>query len=72
MIVITLGFILCTAFIIAQFYECEIIINPIKGIMLGALYNDDEFDDETEHTVQVLILVISFSFIWTTSSGWRM
>lgn len=69
MITLTLGFILCTAFIIAQFYDCEIIINPIKGVMLGALYNDEEFEDETEHTVQVLIFVISFSFIWTTTSG---
>ena len=71
MITLTLGFILCTAFIIAQFYDCEIIINPIKGVMLGALYNDDEFDDETEHTIQVLILIISFSFILTTSTGWK-
>lgn len=71
MIPLTLGFILFTAFIIAQFYDCEIIINPIKGVMLGALYNDDEFDDETEHTIQVLILIISFSFIWTTSNGWN-
>lgn len=62
-------FILFGCFIIAQFYPCEIIINPIKGIMFGALYNDDEFDDETEHTIQVLILIISFSFIWTTSTG---
>ena len=67
MIPLTLGFILFTAFIIAQFYDCEIIINPIKGVMLGALYNDDE----TEHTIQVLILIISFSFIWTTSTGWK-
>jgi len=71
MIPLTLGFILFTAFIISQFYDCEIIINPIKGVMLGALYNDDEFDDETEHTIQVLILIISFSFIWTTSTGWN-
>lgn len=49
-----------------QFIDCDIIITPIKGVMLGALYNDDEFEDETEHTIQVLLFVISFSFIWTT------
>jgi hypothetical protein len=64
-----LVFILFTAFIVAQFYECDIIVNPIKGIMLGALYNDEDFDDETDHTIQVLILIISFTFIWTTSNG---
>jgi len=64
-----LVFILFVAFVVAQFYDCDIIVNPIKGLMVGALYNDDEFDDETEHTVQVLILIISFSFIWTTSNG---
>ena len=46
MITLTLGFILFTSFIIAQFYDCEIIIYQIKGVMLGALYNDDEFDDD--------------------------
>ena len=71
MVLTTLGFILFVAFVIAQFQDCDIIINPIKGVMLGALYNDDEFDDETEHTIQVLILIISFSFIWTTSTGWN-
>jgi hypothetical protein len=69
MVLITLGFILFTAFIIAQFCDCDIVINPIKGIMLGALYNDDKFDDETEHTIQILIFIISFSFIWTTTNG---
>ena len=64
-----LVFILLVAFVVSQFYDCDIIVNPIKGLMVGALYNDDEFDDETEHTVQVLILIISFSFIWTTSNG---
>lgn len=69
MVLTTLGFILFVAFVIAQFQDCDIIINPIKGVMLGALYNDEEFEDETEHTVQVLIFVISFSFIWITTSG---
>jgi len=64
-----LVFILFSAFIIAQFYDCDIIVNPIKGIMFGALYNDEEFDNETDHTIQVLILIISFSFLWTTSNG---
>lgn len=62
-------FILFCSFIIAQFYDCDIIVNPIKGIMVGALYNDDVFEDETEHTIQVLLFIISFTFIWRTSNG---
>jgi len=64
-----LVFILLVVFVVAQFYDCDIIVNPIKGIMFGALYNDEDFDDETDHTIQVLILIISFTFIWTTSNG---
>ena len=55
--------------IVFQFVDCEILITPIKGVMLGALYNDDDFEDETEHTIQVLLFVISFSFIWTTNGS---
>jgi len=57
---------LSVMFIVAQFLNCTIIINPIKGIMLGALYNDDVFENETEHTVQILIFMVSFSFVWVT------
>lgn len=55
--------------LVFQFIDCDIIITPIKGVMLGALYNNDEFEDETEHTIQVLLFVISFSFIWITSGS---
>jgi hypothetical protein len=37
--------------------------------MVGALYNDDVYEDETEHTIQVLLFVISFSFVWTTNGS---
>jgi len=55
--------------IVFQFVDCEIIITPIKGVMLGALYNDDVYEDETEHTIQVLLFVISFSFVWITNGS---
>ena len=45
------------------------VLTTLGFILFGALYNDEEFEDETEHTVQVLIFVISFSFIWITTSG---
>ena len=55
--------------LLMNFVDCDIIITPIKGIMFGALYNDDIYDEETDHTIQILILFISFNFLWTTSNG---
>ena len=52
-----------------QRYDGEVIIAPIKGLMAGALYNNDIDNEETEHTIQILIFVISINFIWTTTNG---
>jgi len=61
--------ILALVFIATSFFECDILITPVKGIMFGALYNNDVYDTETDHTIQILILFISFNFLWTTSNG---
>ena len=53
-------------FIVVNFANCDIIFAPIKGLMFGALYNDEIFDDETEHTIQVLLFFFSINFIWST------
>jgi hypothetical protein len=50
-------------------YDGDVIIAPIKGLMLGALYNDDIDDEETEHTIQIVLFVISITFIWITTNG---
>ena len=48
-------------------YKGEITIVPIKGVMLGVLYNSDEIEEEdTEHIIQILFFVFSFNFIWIT------
>jgi len=50
-------------------YQGEITIVPIKGIMLGALYNSEEIEEEdTEHMIQILFFVFSFNFIWITEN----
>ena len=67
--IILLVFILAVVFIVMNFVDCNILITPIKGIMFGALYNDDVYDTETDHTIQILILFISFNFLWTTTNG---
>ena len=48
-------------------YQGEITIVPIKGVMLGVLYNSEEIEEEdTEHIIQILFFVFSFNFIWVT------
>lgn len=40
----------------------------IKGAIVGALYNAEEFPEEEiiEHTVQVAFLFCTFTFVWET------
>lgn len=64
--IVLLVVILALVFIATSFFECDILITPVKGIMFGALYNNDVYDTETDHTIQILILFISFNFLWTT------
>ena len=61
--------ILAVVFLATSLFECDVIITPIKGMMFGALYNDDVYDTETDHTIQIVILFISFNFLWTTTNG---
>jgi hypothetical protein len=67
--IVLLVLVLAVVFIVMNFVDCDILITPIKGIMFGALYNDDIYDEETDHTIQILILFISFNFLWTTTNG---
>jgi hypothetical protein len=53
-------------FVVVNFANCDIIFAPIKGLMFGALYNDEIFEEETEHTIQVLLFFLSINFIWST------
>ena len=65
-------FVLVTIYFLMQLtakYNGDVIIAPIKGLMLGALYNDDIDNEETEHTIQIVIFVISITYIWTTTNG---
>jgi hypothetical protein len=69
---IFISFVLVTIYFLLQLtakYDGDVIIAPIKGLMLGALYNDDIDNEETEHTIQIVIFVISITYIWTTTNG---
>lgn len=63
---IILLLIILSFFIVVNFTDCDIIIAPIKGLMFGALYHDEIFEEETEHTIQVLLFFFSINFIWIT------
>jgi hypothetical protein len=67
--IVLLVVILALVFLATSFFDCDVLITPVKGVMFGALYNDDVYDTETDHTIQILILFISFNFLWTTSNG---
>ena len=45
----------------------EMITTPIKGIMLGALYHNESDESYTYHTVQVVLICFSLTFIWNTN-----
>ena len=49
-----------------QRYGGELIISPVIGFMVGWLYNPEHFEKETEHTIQVLLGIVSFTIIWNT------
>ena len=46
--IVALVVILSLVFFATSFFECDVIITPIKGVMFGALYNDDVYDTETD------------------------
>ena len=45
----------------------EMLVNPIKGLMFGALYHNESDESYTYHTVQVLLVCFSLTFIWNTN-----
>lgn len=49
-----------------QKYSGELIINPIIGFMVGWLYDGEEEDGVTNHTIQFLLGVICFTIVWET------
>lgn len=50
-----------------QHYYGELVISPIIGFMVGWLYNGEELEEGTEHTIQILLGIVSFTFVWLTN-----
>jgi hypothetical protein len=61
---ITIIFIIAAVFWILlmtmQKYSGELFINPIIGLMIGALY----CEEDGEHTFQILLCLVSLTFVW--------
>lgn len=59
-----LGLIAFCFVIIGLIYKAELIISPILGFVIGALYNKETFDDGEEITLQCLLGIVSITIIW--------
>ena len=61
---ITIVFIIAAVFWILlmtmQKYGGELFINPVVGFMVGVLH----FEEDGEHTVQILLGLVSLTFVW--------
>ncbi len=61
---ITIIFIIAAVFwmllMTMQKYGGELFINPVVGLMVGALYHEEE----GEHTFQILLVLVSLTFVW--------
>lgn len=61
---ITIIFIIAAVFwmllMTMQKYGGELFINPVVGLMVGALY----YEEDGEHTFQILLGLVSLTFVW--------
>ena len=56
---------------IGQLNNAEIMVAPILGVVLGALYSKQAYEEEesVEHTLQCCIFFISLTVVWETASN---
>lgn len=57
------------AYIVSYVVDGEVYISPIVGSMVGALHSKTEYDDATEHTIQVCIFIIAITVVWDDPTG---
>lgn len=68
-LIIGLIFLSIVAYLIGYAVNGEVSLSPIVGSMVGALHSKTEYEDATEHTVQVCIFIIAITVIWETPTG---
>lgn len=57
-------FVFLLSMLYATFENALFIVSPIKGFMIGGLYNKDEYEDLIEYTIQFCFVFVSFTMIW--------
>ena len=64
LLIILLVVFLCMFFI----NDYMLVVSPLKGVMVGALYDGQEYPEEEiiEHCIQIVIWFVNFTFIWET------
>tara|TARA_R110002012_G_scaffold125573_2_gene277167 strand:+ start:988 stop:1203 length:216 start_codon:yes stop_codon:yes gene_type:complete len=45
--------------------KAEILFSPVLGFMFGSLISYEEYEEETDYTIQCCIGFISITIIWT-------
>ncbi len=56
-------------YILTYIVRGELTISPLIGIMVGALHSRSDYEDATEHTVQVCVFIIAITLVWETPNG---
>lgn len=52
-----------------QINDAEISIAPMIGIVVGALYSFQDYEDGREYTLQCCIFVVSITVIWQENTN---
>lgn len=57
------------AYVISYIVKGDVYISPIVGSMVGALHSKTEYEEGTEHTIQVCIFIIAITVVWDQQTG---
>ena len=63
-LIITLSLIFVLMLYWGQINDAEISISPMIGIIVGALYSFQDYEEGREYTLQCCIFVVSITVIW--------
>jgi hypothetical protein len=63
-LIATLLVIVLVITIIGQYNKADVIISPVIGVLVGALYSYSDYEEGREHTLQCSIFFICITVIW--------
>ena len=68
-LIITLSLIFVLMLYWGQINDAEISIAPMIGIVVGALYSFQDYEEGREYTLQCCIFVVSITVIWQKNTN---